>query len=130
MYIHYYIVTIITLYVVDGKTLKLTLNPPEESDAGLYTCHLSRDSTNKDSVLLTVIGKLIHISVHALCSFFVLQLIHFSYMAVHHYLKTKQHYVIITYFLTAQFTLPAKIQYGNLDQTEFHWMQVLQINMQ
>ena len=57
--------------VVDDKTLKLRLNPPEESDGGLYTCHLSRDSTNKDSVLLTVIGKLIHISVYAQYCFFL-----------------------------------------------------------
>ena len=44
--------------LVDGKVLRLTLNPPEESDAGLYTCSLANDNTKNASVLLKVIGKL------------------------------------------------------------------------
>ena len=48
----------IVLYIVDGNTLRLTLNPPEESDAGLYTCSLVNDSTKNASVFLRVIGKL------------------------------------------------------------------------
>ena len=44
--------------LVDGKVLRLTLNPPEESDAGLYTCSLANDSTKNASVLFKVIGKL------------------------------------------------------------------------
>ena len=44
--------------LVDGNVLRLTLNPPEESDAGLYTCSLANDSTKNASVLFKVIGKL------------------------------------------------------------------------
>ena len=50
MYIH--------CILVDGKVLRLTLNPPEESDTGLYTCSLANDNTKNASVLFKVIGKL------------------------------------------------------------------------
>ena len=35
-----------------------------ESDAGLYTCCLKRDSDKKDSVMLRVHGKLVHIHLY------------------------------------------------------------------
>ena len=43
--------------LVDGNVLTLKLNPPEQSDAGLYTCSLANDSTKNASVLFKVIGK-------------------------------------------------------------------------
>ena len=56
----YVISMYIPLYIVEGNTgtLRLTLNPPEESDAGLYTCSLAINSTKNASVFLRVIGKL------------------------------------------------------------------------
>ena len=101
-----------------------------ESDAGLYTCCLIRDNTKNDSVMLSVQGKLIHIYLYIALYFIVLQLIQFLYMAALLYMKTKQHYVTMTYFLTAQLTLLTETQHGNLDQTIFPCIQAIQINMQ
>ena len=44
--------------LVDGKGLTIKLNPPEELDAGFYTCSLANDNTKNASVLFRVIGKL------------------------------------------------------------------------